>query len=337
MDQPLLTVIVPCYNVEKYVDKCILSIVNQKYSNLEIQLIDDCSTDNTGKMCDEWQERDSRIRVIHKPQNEGLPYARKTGIEHATGEYVAFVDSDDWIDVNMYADMMVVLLTTDSDIADSDLCFVYEDGSMKHRVEERDGTFITMDRIESVLNILENPWSRTSFGTKVFKRKLFNHIEFPKRQKSEDFIVQYLFHQASKTALLNSEYYYYYQRSGSISKPEDISEKMKNLGYHIDAYYDRYLFVKQHPEYHSAMPTVKKYTIRYGLRLLHDMIKHQQHFNKEQFQIKVEQLCSINFSRKDNLPRGEKIDMYLLKISPNLFRLLRSLYYKISNIFHFKK
>ena len=90
MNQPLLTIIVPCYNVEKYIDKCVSSIATQTYSNLEILLINDGSTDQTGAICDKWQTKDERIRVIHK-QNEGVSYARKTGVENATAEYVTFV------------------------------------------------------------------------------------------------------------------------------------------------------------------------------------------------------------------------------------------------------
>ena len=106
MSSPLLSVIVPCYNVEKYLDKCIASIGAQTYANLEIILIDDGSADRTGELCDVWQARDPRIKVIHK-QNEGSSYARKTGVENATAEYFAFVDSDDWIDPYMYSDMII--------------------------------------------------------------------------------------------------------------------------------------------------------------------------------------------------------------------------------------
>jgi len=327
-NQPLLTVIIPCYNVELYVDKCISSIVNQTYPNLEILLINDGSTDSTGKICDEWQKRDPRIRVIHK-QNEGSSFARRTGVDNTTAEYITFVDSDDWIDANMYTEMMSALLITDSDIADCDLCFMYEeDGRVVHRVDERDGTFITMGREESVILLLSTQSWRTSFCTKIFKRKLFEHIEFPKRNKLDDFVIQYLYHQVSKTVLINRAFYYYFKRSGSICHPTDLQGKIKNYSERSDAYYERYLFVKQYREYHKAMPFVKYYTIYCNLSLLHAMIKHPQYFDKEQFRIKIEQLRSINFTREDNLPRGRKVDMYLLKISPKLFWFIRLLYFK---------
>ena len=188
MNYPLLSVVVPCYNVEKYLDKCIVSIVEQTYPNLEILLIDDGSPDNSGAICDTWQERDSRIRVIHK-QNEGSSYARKTGVEIATAEYITFVDSDDWIDRNMYSDMMTALLSTNSDIVQCDFCIVHEDGRIEHRVQERNTTVETMGRVEGVIMILEDHDWRTSMFTKIFKKKLFEHVEFPKgRAYGEDMI-----------------------------------------------------------------------------------------------------------------------------------------------------
>lgn len=96
-----VSIIVPCYKVERYLDRCVESIVNQTLNDIEIILVDDCSPDKTAQKCDEWAKKDSRINVIHKTENEGLGYARNTGLEYAKGEYVAFIDSDDWIESDM--------------------------------------------------------------------------------------------------------------------------------------------------------------------------------------------------------------------------------------------
>ena len=106
----LISVIIPIYNVEAYLDECIASVIAQTYSNLEIILVDDGSPDNCPQMCDEWAAKDSRIRVIHK-ENGGLSDARNAGIDIATGEYIAFVDSDDWIVPEMYEKMLAALKT----------------------------------------------------------------------------------------------------------------------------------------------------------------------------------------------------------------------------------
>ena len=329
MNQLLLTVIVPCYNVEKYIDKCISSIVNQTYLNLEILLIDDGSLDKTGVLCDEWQMRDQRIKVIHK-KNEGLAYARKTGVENATADYVAFVDSDDWIDVNMYSDMMAALLSTGSDIADCDLSVVYEDGRTEHRVNERQETIRVMGHIESVITNLEDSRWRTSFGTKIFSKKLFDHIEFPKgRTYGEDLIVLVLFQHASKTVFLNKEYYFYLQRNNSICRPANMQAEMKNFSDISDSFYERYTFVKKHPEYHSPMSNIEYMTVLLCVGLLRNMVTRPQYFTDEYFKVKVKQLRSISLTQNKKITRGFKIDYYILLLAPRCYKLFRSLYARI--------
>ncbi|MGM9843051.1 MAG: glycosyltransferase [Muribaculaceae bacterium] len=114
-NQPLLSVIIPAYNVEKYIDHCLNTVTNQTYQNLEIILVDDGSPDNSGNIIDEWSKKDSRIKVIHK-ENGGLGFARNSGLEIATGDYIAFIDSDDYIDLNMYETLINKAIETKSDI-----------------------------------------------------------------------------------------------------------------------------------------------------------------------------------------------------------------------------
>ena len=99
MDE-IITIIVPVYNVEKYLERCTQSLVNQTYQNIEIILVDDCSTDSSPEICDRLAQTDNRIKVIHKEKNEGLGFARNTGIENASGDYILFIDSDDYFDLN---------------------------------------------------------------------------------------------------------------------------------------------------------------------------------------------------------------------------------------------
>ena len=332
MRQPLLSVIVPCYNVEKYLDKCIASIVGQTYSNLEIMLVNDGSTDSTGTICNSWKEKYQRISVIHK-QNEGVSYARKTGIENATAEYVTFVDADDWIDKNMYADMMAALLSTNSDIAQCDFCIVHEDGRIEHRVQERDATIRILGRVEGVVMILEDHQWRTHLGCKIFKKTLFEHVEFPKgRVYGEDMIVHDLFHRASQTVFINKEFYFYLVRSGSISQQGDIRKEMRKLSDHSDAYFERYTFVKQYPEYHSALPCVKKATRIFIIRLLCNMVACPQYFTDEQFNMKAKQMRSIHFTQEDSLQCGERINLFLLKTNLKLFKFMRVFYNRVIHI-----
>jgi len=336
-DQPLLTVIVPCYNVEKYIDKCISTIVGQTYTNLEILLINDGSTDETGKICDAWQEKDHRIRAIHK-QNEGVSYARKTGVENATADYIAFVDSDDWIDKNMYQNMMAALLSTHSDIAQCRDCHVYEDGTHEHcSIEHKDGSFEIVDRIRSVLLLLENkPRSSSAMFTKVFKKHLFDNIEFPKgRQMFEDFAIAHLlFHRALQIVDFRDAYYFYLIRSGSACNSFHI--KASNMKYSYDAYnssYERYCFVEQHPEYHSCLKIAQNNAIRWGLRALRYSMIYPQYFPEGYYHSLQKQLHTISFNRKDILKKvfslKERVELFVFLLSPVSYKWLVKLYTKI--------
>lgn len=108
MKKPLISVIVPIYNVESYLNRCVESIVNQTYQNLEIILVDDGSPDNCPQICDDWARKDSRIKVIHK-ENGGLSDARNAGMNIATGEYISFIDSDDYVALDFCETMLLVI------------------------------------------------------------------------------------------------------------------------------------------------------------------------------------------------------------------------------------
>ena len=117
MDKAKVSIIVPCYGVEKYLDCCMESIVNQTLKDIEIILVDDGSPDRVPQICDEWAQKDPRIKVIHK-KNAGLGYARNSGLEIASGEYVAFVDSDDYVDIRMYEFLYGNAVANDLDIVE---------------------------------------------------------------------------------------------------------------------------------------------------------------------------------------------------------------------------
>ena len=123
----LISVIVPIYNVEKYLERCVESIINQTYKNLEIILVDDGSPDNCPQMCDDYAKKDSRIKVVHK-KNGGLSDARNAGMKVATGEYVSFIDSDDYISLDFYETLLETIVDNDSDIVECSVVKFYENG-----------------------------------------------------------------------------------------------------------------------------------------------------------------------------------------------------------------
>lgn len=214
MEQPLISVIVPVYKVEPYLDKCISSIVNQTYANLEIILVDDGSPDNCPAMCDAWAEKDGRIRVIHKT-NGGLSDARNAGMAVATGELMTFVDSDDWIAPDMYEHLYQCLAEDNSDIAVCGVQMVWEDKTPS-RMLTREGNCV-LNQEEAMRAIIEESWLKQPVWYKIYKTELVRDILFPKGKYHEDVFWSYqAVGRAKKVSISDHMGYYYLQRGGSI-------------------------------------------------------------------------------------------------------------------------
>lgn len=214
MEYPLISVIVPVYKVEPYLDKCVSSIVNQTYKNLEIILVDDGSPDNCPVMCDAWAEKDNRIRVIHKT-NGGLSDARNAGMSAATGELIAFVDSDDWIAPDMYEKLYHCLTEDNSDIAACGVQMVWENGASS-RMLTREGSRV-LNQEEAMRAIIEESWLKQPVWYKLYKTALVRDILFPKGKYHEDVSWSYqAVGRAKKVSVSDHIGYYYLQRGGSI-------------------------------------------------------------------------------------------------------------------------
>ncbi len=214
MMKDLISVIVPIYNVEPYLDKCIASIVNQTYKNLEIILVDDGSPDNCPAMCDSWAKKDDRIRVIHKP-NGGLSDARNAGMSVATGELMTFVDSDDWISPDMYEYLYQRLIEDGSDIAACGVQLIWENGTLP-RMLTCEGNCV-LNREEAMQAIIEESWLKQPVVYKIYKTKLIKDVMFPVGKYHEDVFWSYrAVSKASKVSVSDHIGYYYLQRGGSI-------------------------------------------------------------------------------------------------------------------------
>lgn len=223
----IISVIVPVYNVNMYLDKCIQSIVNQSYQQIEIILVDDGSTDNSGEICDRWEAKDSRIKVIHK-ENGGLASARNTGLDIAVGKYIAFVDSDDYIRNDMYENMIKCMKDNQSDLVCCGRYRVDKNGIKEQFTLKRPKTFTTEEALkEWFCNgcINEAAWD------KVYKSTLFENIRFPNGELNEDMpIMPYLFSRCQKITHIGEPFYYYVQRlSGSITT--SVYNRKKGVAY----------------------------------------------------------------------------------------------------------
>lgn len=213
--QPLISIIVPCYKVEKYLPKCIDSIINQTYSNLEIFLVDDGSPDESGKICEEYADKDERIKVIHKV-NGGLSDARNVAIDIATGDYILFIDSDDFVALNHVEHLFNMIQRTNADIAVEWAQTFYE-GTEPIIDSLEDKKEIVFDSESALTNMFYQKDFDTCAWAKLYKRSLFDNIRYPKGWLYEDLPTTYRLIQKSKK-IVYSDYksYYYLLRNNSI-------------------------------------------------------------------------------------------------------------------------
>ena len=213
----LISVIVPVYNVEQYLDKCVESIINQTYKNLEIILVDDGSSDQSGKKCDEWNIKDSRIKVIHK-ENGGLSDARNVGLEVATGDYIGFVDSDDWIEPGMYERLFEEICRTDSLVAICDYSKYYEDNPNTLYKEKKEIVHVYKGR-EIVNYMTSDGKVKISYSVWkcLYKKTCLEGCKFPVGRYYEDvlFNVNALW-TIDRVVYIPKVYYHYRIRNNSI-------------------------------------------------------------------------------------------------------------------------
>ena len=216
----LISVVVPIYNMEKYLKKCVNSIRSQTYHNLEILLIDDGSTDKSLKICKELSKGDKRIKVYHK-QNGGLSDAKNYGIKKAKGDYITFVDSDDWVEKDMYYAMLSKMIETSSNIIICGRFLDYEDGSSITTNYHQE---MVMNTEESIVQLNSFSCFDMSSCDKLYERALFEGIEFPYGKKCEDAYTTYrLFAKSKRVTFIPNCFYHYFQRQNSISRSSNIN------------------------------------------------------------------------------------------------------------------
>ena len=217
MLKDLISVIVPVYNVEKYLKRCVDSLLRQSYPELEIILVDDGSTDDSGKLCDELALTDKRIKVVHQ-KNRGLGPARNTGMDHMSGEYVAFVDSDDWIEPDMYRHMLSAMSEHHCDVATCGRKTVTDEKTIGYVFCLP--TVQVLHGREIIKKYLLQQDMNMAACDKLFKASLFDDIRFPgEHLVSEDIVPIYqVLKKASGVVLTGKPFYNYYYREGSLSK-----------------------------------------------------------------------------------------------------------------------
>ena len=215
MENKKISIIVPVYNMEQYLERCVDSILAQTYANIEVILVDDGSKDSSPKICDRYAEQDSRVKVVHKI-NGGLSSARNAGLDVATGDYIGFVDSDDYISAEMYELVAKRLDESDCEIANVMYVRADEDGNttpskVPHNTDKE------IAACQFVRELMLHTGD-VSVCTKLFRAEIFNGVRFPEGKLNEDLIFMLdVFGKVNKVAFVAHIGYYYFTRSGSTS------------------------------------------------------------------------------------------------------------------------
>lgn len=261
----LISIIVPIYKVEEYLDACVESLVRQTYERLEIILVDDGSPDRCGLMCDMWAKKDERIRVIHK-ENGGLSDARNVGMRAATGAYIGFVDSDDVIHPQMYESLLFMMTETDSEIG---CCHLTRDIAQctttvsKYALQPADtadqnkddvhtvyGTWRVFSKEEAIESLIRLECISVTVWNKLYRREVLEYLEFPKGKYHEDEFWTYLvLEKANRIAYTDAPFYGYRERGDSITTQKYTSRHLDFL----DGRAGRLEYLEKHFSQFSAL------------------------------------------------------------------------------------
>ena len=310
-----ISVIVPVYNVEQYLERCVDSIINQTYTNLEIILVNDGSTDNSGKLCDELAKKDERIRVIHK-ENGGLSDARNRGIDEAESDLVGFIDSDDYIDSDMYEVLLKNLNNTDADLS---MCALYDVYNNTPEAQVANKETWELSSEQAIKMVMEAKILSVTAVNKLYRKSLFSDLKFEVGKIAEDaFIMIKLLDKCEKIVATNEKKYYYVHRENSITT-QKFSTKFLNV---IEAYeQNSNIILEKYPKLKEVAQTRMNWAYFYVLdRLLLD-----DNYNDKELENKL--ISYLKNHRKDILndplfTKGRKIGFIALLLNRKLYRKL---------------
>lgn len=323
MKNPLISIIVPVYNTKEYLPRCIESIRNQTYHNLEIILVNDGSTDESGAICDEYAKKDERIRVIHK-ENGGSSSARNTGIKAAKGTYLGFVDSDDYIENEMYEKMVCAIEETNCNIVQVARDEIDEKGNLLPGLCLIPDEKMQYSALEFLRELLLHKGD-CSFCTKMLKRDLFFEKRFPEGVLNEDFhlLVKMLKDGESIISLPYCGYHVFY-RIGSNTRKIDKNEFSRVYGDNVDNADMVYGIVRE------KYPELEKIAIRFGLYQRMDYLLHIPIVQMTKENARYQSICKyVKRHWKDNMASAyltgkNKLYLTLFAIAPKLVRKLHA-------------
>ena len=235
-----ISVIIPVYKVEEYLDRCVKSVLAQSYADIEVILVDDGSPDGCGALCDGYAGKDPRVRVVHKA-NGGLSSARNAGLDIAQGDYIAFVDGDDCIAPDMAEKLLAALEKTGADAAVCGVKCVDDEGALVRELPPMEAGAFDPEEIYRRMTFDEWAWRYVSACNRLCRRRLFDGLRFEEGKLHEDeFLAHRLYDRCSRVAVLSDELYYYVQRGGSIMNAAASLGRLDR----VQARLERYEFFK---------------------------------------------------------------------------------------------
>lgn len=313
----LISVIIPVYNGENWLDRCVDAVINQTYKNLEIVIIDDGSTDTTPEMCERYCKLDSRVKVIHR-QNGGLADARNAGIEYSSGEYITFVDSDDYITPDCVEYLAGLISTYGCDMS---ICthtvFCINEREISYE-NDREGV---MTAEEALREILYHGIVDLSVWGKLYKRELFDCIKYPYGKFYEDTGTTYLLiNAAKKVAYGGRSKYHYILREDSMTNAKFTTRKMDLL-----EMTDRMCnFISEH--YPSLRSAALRRSVYARFSTLNQMIREAGYRTERRKIVKFIRKHSREVLRDKNIPKRDRIALNLIRLGYPLYHTVWRMY-----------
>ncbi len=318
MEEKLVSIIIPVYNVKPFLDTCIKSAINQTYKNIEIIIVDDGSTDGSDEICDLYATQDKRIQVVHQ-KNGGLSVARNTGIEKITGEYIFFLDSDDYIADNTIEIMMNSIIVEKLDIVCCNRVLFWDNGRKKIQFKQNNGDMFFNSK-EAIIEMNKYHYIDMSAHSKIFKKELFEKIRFPEGKLSEDMFVMYkLFDRANKIGYISMPLLYYYQRSGSISKSKKI-----NFDF-VEAAENQLLYLGD--KYPDIIPFMKGICMVANLTIYNAVIVNGGKVNKKDYSIIKNNIKKYyNKNNINELSFIRRLEIRLFLLNTTIYKIMVKIY-----------
>lgn len=320
----LISIIVPVCNVEKYLKKCVDSILNQTYRNIEVILIDDGSPDNCGKICDEYAQQDSRVKVMHI-KNGGVSNARNIGIEMSVGQYIGFVDSDDVISEEMYEKLLQVALENNADIVQCNYCYLFEDDhteNMERKINNK-----KIDSVDEVKRAFINGLIYPSVATKLFKKEIVRNIRFNTALKvAEDRL--FVFEcccKSSKVVLIDDVLYYYFQRENSAIHIFDIKQ------FEDDTYVSK-IFIENHLMDADIVKCLENRCVNQCVRCVSSILRTKKYENKLSDVRRELLIYGKRALFRKEISLKTRICALCIWLLPSLFYKMYSLFVKLKGI-----